>query len=175
MWIGAARGTLRASPHGKTSPARLHQSFASSRCFITMALGPPLAIQLPLSLLNWNGWRRCPIESWMKLYERRDGAPVNLASRSENPLNRNPSQKFAAEIDIETFLFPFFIMRIFHPGEYIADWLLGSFPCTLRYLRKGMINNRDYILQQYLGKKKIVCCNLFKNNFLLVTYNYSLH
>lgn len=116
MWIGAARGTLRASPHGKTSPARLHQSFASSRCFITMALGPPLAIQLPLSLLNWHGWRRCPIESWMKLYERRDGAPVNLASRSENPPNRNPSQKFA-EIGIETFLFPFFIMRIFHLGS----------------------------------------------------------
>lgn len=56
----APEAPLRASPPSKTSPARLHRSFASSRCFITMALGSPLASPPSFS---FHGWRRCPVES----------------------------------------------------------------------------------------------------------------
>lgn len=134
MWIGAARGPLRANPHGKTSPARLHRSFASSRCFITMALGSPLAIHPPSSLLNWHGWRRCPVESWMKLYERSCSTPVNLASRRNENLLILIHRKFAVEIGIETLLFPFFFNEnpFFHPREAweriqlkLAFWLIS--------------------------------------------------
>lgn len=125
MWIGAARGPLRANPHGKTSPARLHRSFASSRCFITMALGSPLAIHLPLPLLNWHGWRRCPIESWMKLYRVARRRPrESRLSRSENLLivipPENSPQKSASG-------FSFFVMRTFHPGSTSQIGFLARF------------------------------------------------
>jgi len=54
---------------------------------------PPVLFSLSLSLPLpppssplAHGWRRCPVESWMKLYEQRGGALVNLASERSHLL-----------------------------------------------------------------------------------------
>lgn len=86
------RGSLRASPRSKTSPARLHRSFASSRCFITMALGSPLALLLPSrstacmvgDVVPWKvRWNSTRAAQW-RLRESRFG---KVASPNRNPEN----------------------------------------------------------------------------------------
>lgn len=138
MCIGAARGPLRARLRGKTSPARLHRSFASSRCFITIALSvlssrrslsplrslPPL----PRPRLTFSVLRRAWLATLSRgkldrtLYERRADGPVNLASeRRSHPLIVIPKirrRRIGTEIFFLSFspafsLSPFFSFSFF--------------------------------------------------------------
>lgn len=88
VWIGAARGPLRTNPHGKTSPARLHRSFASSRCFITMALGSPLAIRLPFfppRLARLATLSRRKLDETLRTARRRLSRESRLEKQRESP------------------------------------------------------------------------------------------
>lgn len=139
---------LRARPRGKTSPARLHRSFASSRCFITIALGSllsPLSVSfLPNPLHSFSLLRRAGLATLShgkldgtlrtarrRLRESRFGNKV--ASSNRNPENspKESAPRFFSPFSLHFFL-PLLLTRDRLFGEHAARRLLGAFPPTLR-------------------------------------------